>query len=139
MDAKLFLQYIVDLFPDRQLNINMSFDGHVNKLNEIWKERSFTALITQTVANAPVVNVLRNDFTTRTVTRIASGVYRISVADIIKIGKIAPIKELITDAEGNTISMELIDNEYYEILTKDSDGNAADSILTNQFVEFSIY
>lgn len=107
---------------------------------DIIPAKKYVALLTQTGEADPVVNVLTNNVGLVEVTREGVGIYRLTTSGLLTASKTVPVNEpSLVDADGNTITMTLNGEDYYEIQTKDDSDTLADGILDNQYVSFEVY
>lgn len=145
MDAKTLLQWIVDIFPEKQLKINMSFNGNVEKLNKIWEDTStstlFVGLISQNDADTPTINILKNTIGETIVAKTGVGVFTITPPEnTLIVGKTVPVSEPpLYDADNNKIVLTLVEGSHYLLETFDSNDTPTDGILDNQYISFEVY
>ena len=107
---------------------------------DIIPAKRYVALLTQAGTNDPVVNLLANNVGVVEVTREDVGIYRLTATGLLTQNRTVPANESpLVDADGNTITMTLNGQDYFEIQTKDGTDTLADGILDNQYVSFEVY
>lgn len=117
--------------------VSLTYDSFYR---DIIPAKRYVALLTQAGTNDPVVNLLANNVGVVEVTREDVGIYRLTATGLLTQNRTVPANEPpLVDADGNTITMTLNGQDYFEIQTKDGTDTLADGILDNQYVSFEVY
>ena len=107
---------------------------------DISPSKRYVALVSQASTAAPTAIVMMNTVGTVTPEYVGVGTYKLSAPGLLTTNKTVPVNELpATDASGNTITMTLVDDDYFLITTKNSSDTLTDGILSNQYISFEVF
>lgn len=108
--------------------------------NNVVIRKAYIIMLTQTDTDDPVVNILANTFQEEVlITRTDVGTYHITTDGLFTTSKCTPTLLINTIANGNSVQISHIDEDHFEILTKDDSGVLTDGLLNNFVVEINIY